>query len=198
MGPYTWDDFLDLPEDDRRELLDGWLVETEMPTFEHEAVVAFFVFHLFGWARQHGGRVVASGYKVKVGPRRGVMPDVQYYRPGRTPPSQALVEGAPDIGIEVVSSSSGRYDRVTKLNYYCAIGLPEYWLVDPAEQSVHRFLLHDGRYAVTVLDGNVTFAPESLPGLSIPLDELWAQLAEPSKIETSPESTDSTPTDEAQ
>ena len=33
---YTWDDFVALEEDDLRELIDGELVEVEVPTFDHE------------------------------------------------------------------------------------------------------------------------------------------------------------------
>jgi Uma2 family endonuclease len=38
-GPYTWDDFVALDEDDRRELIDGELVEVEVPTELHEYIV---------------------------------------------------------------------------------------------------------------------------------------------------------------
>src|ERR1035441_9426614 len=35
-APYTWDDFIALEEDDLRELIDGELVEVEVPTKLHE------------------------------------------------------------------------------------------------------------------------------------------------------------------
>ncbi len=38
-GPYTWDDFVALQEDDLRELIDGELVEVEVPTNDHEHIV---------------------------------------------------------------------------------------------------------------------------------------------------------------
>ena len=37
-GRYTWDDFIALEEDDLRELIDGELVEVEVPTDGHEHV----------------------------------------------------------------------------------------------------------------------------------------------------------------
>ena len=36
---YTWDDFIALEEDDLRELIDGELVEVEVPTGRHEQIV---------------------------------------------------------------------------------------------------------------------------------------------------------------
>jgi len=38
-APYTWDDFVALEEDDLRELIDGELVEVEVPTASHEYIV---------------------------------------------------------------------------------------------------------------------------------------------------------------
>lgn len=75
---YDWDDFVALPDDDRRELIDGELVETEVPTDVHEHIVAMLVAKLWNWAEEHGGLVLASGYKVRVRADRGAMPDVQF------------------------------------------------------------------------------------------------------------------------
>ncbi len=38
-GPHTWDEFIALDEDDLRELIDGELVEVEVPTKLHEYIV---------------------------------------------------------------------------------------------------------------------------------------------------------------
>ncbi len=36
---YSWDDFIALDDDDPRELIDGELVEVEVPTFVHQHIV---------------------------------------------------------------------------------------------------------------------------------------------------------------
>ncbi len=179
FGPFTWDDFVTLPDDDKRELFDGVLIEVDVPTYSHEAIVAMLIMFIGNWAMEHGGDVIASGYKVKVSPKRGVMPDVQYHRPGRPVSQQSMTEGAPDLGVEVISPTSGRHDRVTKLEYYRSIGMPEYWLVDPSEQSLHRFVLIDGSsYRVEAYEGDRNFSPDTFPGLEIPLAQLWAKTIE--------------------
>ena len=43
---YTWRDFIALEDEDRRELIDGQLVEMEVPTRLHEWIVATLVHHL--------------------------------------------------------------------------------------------------------------------------------------------------------
>jgi Uma2 family endonuclease len=171
----TWDDFVNLPEDDRRELIDGRLVETEVATELHEWIVMTIGHHLYQWVVPRGGIVLSSGYKLKISEARGVMPDLQVYLRGnkakRTP--VAMVGGHPDLAVEVVSQHRN-YDRVVKLRYYASIGVPEYWLVDPAERSVLQLVLEGGRYAIDTTAVDIEeFAPSSFQGLIIPLAGLW-------------------------
>lgn len=171
-----WADFIELDEDDLRELIDGQLLEVEVPTKLHEWVVSFLIIALGNWARQNGGIVLGSGYKVRINDRRGVMPDVQYFRRGRasTIGEQGLETGAPDLAVEVVSPTSSRYDRVVKLRWYAQIGVPEYWIVAPEEKTLTRLTLDGPTYRVTEpLTEEMTFNPDSFPGLSIELEELF-------------------------
>jgi Uma2 family endonuclease len=176
---FTWDDFVALDEDDLRELIDGELVEVEVPTDSHEYIVGQVVTALNNWANAgHGGRALVSGYKVRISDRRGVMPDVQFYRVGNDSSKRqqkGLVEGRPDLVVEVMSPSSIRYDRVKKLHWYAQLGVPEYWLVDPEAQILWRLVLREGVYAIVEsLGGDEMFRPTSFEGLEIPLATLWA------------------------
>ena len=177
-APHTWDDFVALDEDDLRELIDGELVEVEVPTFDHEEIVILLGYFLRAWIEAgNGGRVVGSGYKVRVSDRRGVMPDLQVYRAGNDAPAEqalGLVRGRPDLVVEVVSPSSRRYDRVTKLRWYAQLGVPEYWVVDPQARTLEGLTLREGVYAIAAtVEGDETFRPESFVGLEVPLSKLW-------------------------
>ncbi len=46
-----------------------------------------------------------------------------------------------DLVIEIVSDSNRNHDRVTKRSEYAAAGIPEYWIVDPDDESVTVFWL---------------------------------------------------------
>jgi len=175
---YTWDDFVALDEDDLRELIDGELVEVEVPTRSHERVVIRLATALTNWADAgHGGEALGSGYKIRISDRRGVMPDVQFFRRGNVPAAdqdQGLVRGHPDVVVEVVSPSSRRYDRMKKLQWYAQLGVPEYWLVDPEAQMLERLVLREGVYGIVEsLGGDDVFRPTSFEGLEIPLARLW-------------------------
>jgi Uma2 family endonuclease len=176
-APYTWDDFVALEEDDLRELVDGELVEVEVPTFNHEKPVARLVAGLTSWSNAHGGSAPASGYKVRVSSRSGVMPDVQFYRRGKEPAAdqnQGLIQGKGDLVVEIVSPYSRRYDRVKKLNWYAQPGVPEYGIVDPEARTLERLVLREGADVIAAsLEGEDRFRPESFEGLEIPLPKLW-------------------------
>lgn len=170
-----WTEFIALPDDDRRELIGGRLMELEVPTQLHEHIVAMLSFFLTAWRRSKGsGRVLSSGYKVRIDDEQGFMPDVQYFKRGREVPEQGLDEGAPDLAVEVISPSSVKYDRIDKLAGYESIGTAEYWLIHPEQRTLHRYLLRDGELVLEeALHGEAIFRPATFPSLEIPLGELW-------------------------
>jgi Uma2 family endonuclease len=174
-----WKRYVALPEDDRRELVDGVLLEVEVPTHWHEWIVAQLVFHLMLWARRRNLVVLGSGYKVRISNRRGAMPDVQVLTAEafRDADPQGMSRGRPEIVVEVISPSSRGHDRVRKLGWHASIGVPEYWIVDPEARTLERCVLDARVYDVReTAEGNVTFKPKGLRGLSIPMGEIWSKL----------------------
>ena len=97
---YTWDDFIALEEDDLRELIDGELVEVEVPTKDHERVIFKLGGFLDRWEEEHGGTGLTSGYKVRISARSGVMPDLQFSRAGNEI-SADQKQGSLDIKLQV-------------------------------------------------------------------------------------------------
>jgi Uma2 family endonuclease len=178
LGPHTWEEFISLDEDDLRELIDGELVEVEVPNAAHEHAVIKLGQYLGIWADEHDGtRVFASAYKIRIGPKHGVMPDVQLYLPSnkaRPQDEDGLMSGRPDLVVEIISPSSRRYDRVIKLGYYLKIRVPEYWIVDPEDRTIEQLILRKGRYAIEqTATGKQHFRPGTFEGLDIPLAKLW-------------------------
>ena len=53
-------------------------------------------------------------------------------------------KGPPALIIEILSPSSRRHDRLVKLDLYQRAGVPEYWIVDPDNESVQVFLPDNG------------------------------------------------------
>lgn len=64
------------------------------------------------------------------------------------------VYGAPDLVVEVLSPSTAKNDKWYKKNAYEASGVPEYWIVNPADCSIEVYRLQNGGY---VLDNLYTY-----------------------------------------
>ncbi len=174
-------DWYDLPEDEPGELVDGRLVEEEVPSYVHEMLVLFLGAILRDWVVPLGGFAAGSGAKFAISPRRGRKPDLSVYLPGsRRPPLRGPIEVPPDIAVEVVSPTprDGRRDRVEKVDDYAAFGVRYYWILDPELRSLEILEIGpDGRYthALGATEGVVASIP-GCDGLEIDLDELWAEI----------------------
>jgi Uma2 family endonuclease len=174
---HRWSDFIALPDDDRRELIDGRLEELDLSTKARARVITVLGFLLGLWARKHSFAVLGSGYKIRITDRRGAMPDVQMYtaRAYKRAENTGLETGHPELAIEVISPTSRAHDRLRKLDWYSSIGVPEYWIVDPEAKTVQCFSLDGKTYrAVQHATDDEVFKPRSFRGLKIPLAELFA------------------------
>ena len=174
----TLAEWFDLPENTPGELVDGRLVEEEVPDFIHEILVMLLGRLLGNWVFPEGGAVLGSEAKFALGDERGRKPDLSVYLPDTTlPPRRGPLRQPPDIAVEVVSPKprDTRRDRVDKVNDYAAFGVRYYWIVDPELQSLEILELGpDRRYvvALSVTSGVVDPVP-GCAGLRIDLNDLW-------------------------
>jgi Uma2 family endonuclease len=167
-------------DDERRELVDGVLVEGAVPSYLHEVVIRYLVVAVGSWASNRGVLVAGSGAKFAVSRTRGRMPDLTVYlAEAKRPQLRGLIDVRPSIAVEVVSSSprDQRRDRIEKLIEYAAFGVPWYWLVDPELRTFEILELADGRYAhaLSAIEGTVTNVP-GCDGLVIDVSALWAEV----------------------
>ena len=181
VGPMSVEQWARLPEDEPGEIVDGFLVEEEVPDNVHEIVLAWLLHCLHGWGRPRGAVVLGSGTKFAVAANRGRMPDISVFLAGAAkPPKRGLNRTPPSIAIEIVSPSpkDERRDRVEKLREYAAFGVRWYWIVDPELRSLQIHELNaDGRYehAVDVTEGWVPAVP-GCEGLSLDVSGLWSEI----------------------
>lgn len=87
--PMTLDEWYALDEDEPGEIVDGFLVEDEVPGYAHEFVIFWFAQVLRSWAVAHGAIVAGSGCKIAIRKDRGRMPDFNAYLAGAKRPRDA-------------------------------------------------------------------------------------------------------------
>ncbi len=167
-----------MSEDEPGELVDGVLVEEEVPDNVHEVVLAWLLIRLGIWVEGRDGVVMGSEAKFAVTARTGRKPDLTVFFGGlRALPRRGINRRPPDIAIEVVSPTprDARRDRVEKLREYAAFGVHYYWLVDPELRAIEILERSSrGRFShVIALSEGVARRIPGCEGLTLDLDALW-------------------------
>ena len=179
-GALSLADWFALAKDERGELVDGHLVEEEVPNYVHEILVILLGSLLRGWFVPLGGFVGGSDAKLAVGPKKGRHPDLTVYLAGTPlPPSSGIIAQPPDIAIEIVSPTprDGRRDRVEKVADYAAFGVRYYWIVDPQLRSLEILGRGpQGRYEhlLGATEGSVELPGRD--GFVLDLDAAWGEI----------------------
>jgi Uma2 family endonuclease len=178
---FTYEDYKSLPESEtkRYELVGGELVMVPSPDPEHQDIVGNLFTALSVHVRRHRlGKVYLAPLDVVLGEGEEaevVQPDLLYISPQRQDIiAQKEIRGAPDMVVEVLSPSTAQRDRTLKKKLYAKYGVPEYWIVDPEEETIEVLTLGERGYERAGLyHKNETLASPLLPGLRIPLDEIF-------------------------
>ena len=97
--------------------------------------------------------------------------------------TNTMVEGVPDIVIEILSTDRAR-DLTRKRQVYAEAGIPEYWIADLQNDTVLPLELRGGVYVERpILTVDDTLATPLLPGLSIPLADVFRHRSRPQSVQ---------------
>jgi Uma2 family endonuclease len=177
---WTSADLALIPEDGKRyEIIDGELLVSTQPHFEHQHTCGRLFAVLDTWSARTGlGRAtIAPG--VLFGDYDNVVPDVAWVATDRLP---ALLDdaghltGAPDLAVEVLSDGADniRRDRELKRKLYDVRGVHEYWIVDWRRREIEVLRRTEGRLAlVATLWAEDTLTSPQLPGFAAAVGELF-------------------------
>ncbi|HEX7120366.1 MAG TPA: Uma2 family endonuclease [Longimicrobiales bacterium] len=177
--PVSIEEYQRLPKDDlyHVELVRGRLVREPRPAPPHSRAQMRVAATLDAYARATGlGDVLPEvGFILSDDPPTVRGPDVAFVSRARIPEGGYAVPGfwriAPDLAVEVVSPSNSAGGIREKVRAYLDAGTRIVWVVDPRTRTVtvHR----PQADAVAVCADAVLTAPDLLPGLEIPLSELF-------------------------
>lgn len=141
---FTSEDYWNLPDGQRAELIGGQLYSMAPPSFMHQKLVQQLSRVIGNYIASHNGscELVPAPFAVNLNAddKTYVEPDISIIcDKGKL--SEHGCNGAPDLVIEVVSPSSRRMDYSTKNALYSDAGVREYWIVDPQKHrtTVYRY-----------------------------------------------------------
>jgi Uma2 family endonuclease len=177
----TPEQFLDLPDRDRYELMKGELVEMPVMSLEGSAIGSRLISLLQAHAdANEAGIVLTSEATYQCfpdDPARIRRPDVSFIRAGRLPVEQ-YEQGhcriPPDLAVEIVSPNDVMFDLEEKIQEYLAAGVELVWMISPKSRSVTAYRPHGRREAFEL--GDVVTGESVLPGLQFHVSELFPKL----------------------
>ena len=138
-GEYTLDDYYAIPDDRRVELIDGVIYDMAAPSAIHQQILGQLYLQFYACAEKQGGHcdVFLAPCDVQLDRDNKTMlqPDLfvmchDYDRLSRS------IMGAPDLTVEILSSSTRSKDMAIKLSKYYFAGVKEYWIIDPQNKEV--------------------------------------------------------------
>ena len=174
---YTVADYLTTPDDKRYQLLDGELILAPSPTDRHQAIMGTLFFLLYQHNLGTGsGHVRMAPLDVHLSEYDLTQPDLLFVSNDRASIiTAANIQGAPDLVVEIPSSSTERFDRGYKRTMYARNGVREYWLVDPAGETVEVMTAaEEGFVTESIYQRDQILVSPLLPGLSIELNRIFS------------------------
>ena len=147
QGGWSDEAYLWLTDRSRRlvEFTDGRIEALPMPTSTHQAVLLFLYRLFHEYLQPRGGVAMVSALRMRVREGKFREPDLLMLRQRSDPRYQDRYWLGADLVAEVVSPDDPDRDLVEKRADYAEAGIPEYWIVDPRDETI----------TVLVLEGEV-------------------------------------------
>jgi Uma2 family endonuclease len=172
----NYEDYCLLPNNGKRyEIIDGELFVTPSRLWRHQNVLTNLLYYLVDFVKKHDlGKVYPAPFDVVFSQYDVVEPDILYVSKARASvTTEKNIQGAPDLVVEILSESTAKIDRTTKLKLYARYGVAEYWVVDPATCSAEIYRPVPGGYELAAqLDSSQSLTSPLFPGFSLPLYKL--------------------------
>ena len=162
-------------------------VSIQAVTNEHQRIVDFLIQFISIFCRVFNLGVVRSApYAMRSLPGRIREPDLMFISTanlGRM--RREALDGPADLVVEVVSEESVARDYDEKLSEYEAVGVQEYWIIDPRakwQRAAFYQRATNGRFQPVRTDDSDAYSSAVLPGFRLKLEWLWQSEPEPDAL----------------
>ena len=145
QGTWTVEQYVRLTDHASRllEFTDGELELLPMPTDKHQVIIAFLYRLLFPYMDRVGGVILFAALRLQIREGKFREPDLMLLLDANDPRRQNAYWLGADMVIEIVSADDPQRDTIVKRADYAEGRIPEYWIVNPTDETVTVLNLAD-------------------------------------------------------
>ena len=176
QGSWTAQQYLKLTDQTNHliEFTDGVLEMLPMPTDKHHAIISFIYEALLPWMKRIGGKQRFAGVRIEIRPEKFREPDLLLVLSQRDPRRQNDYWRGADLVMEVVSPDNPERDTVVKRADYAEARIPEYWIVNPLDETITVLALSGPTYIEHgVFHRGEVANPALLPGFGVGVADVF-------------------------
>jgi len=180
---YTYGDYLNWPDEERWELIEGEAYDmSPAPSRWHQQIAGELFKQIAVFLTGKKCEAYFAPFDVRL-PRADeddsetmtvVQPDIVVVcNPAKL--DNRGCRGAPDLVVEILSPFTASKDQIEKLALYEKHGVKEYWIIHPTDNLLTvRLLEEDGKYGIpAIYEGKGSLEVATLPGLTVNLDAVF-------------------------
>jgi len=138
QGNWSVEQYLRLTDQTNRliEFTDGRIEVLPMPTENHQAIVEWLFFALRTFVGRIGGKARFAPLRLLVRDGKFRESDIMLLRDAHDPRRQNSYWLGADLVVEVVSEDNPERDITVKRAEYAEAHIPEYWIVNPLNETI--------------------------------------------------------------
>ena len=145
---FNYQDYLQLPENKRYEIIDGELFMVPSPNEAHQRILLTLTTILLNYVKKNKlGYIYCAPFDVLFSEEDIVQPDIIFVsNENRKIITKDNIQGTPDLLIEILSPGTSKRDLGIKKKLYAKKGVREYWIVDPVQETIEVLNLKEGEF----------------------------------------------------
>ena len=173
----TYDDYAKLtpPDSGNYELLNGKIIYMPTPSAIHQTISMNLSIHLGIHVKRHQlGKVLAAPMDTIFTKYDTLQPDLLFVSKDREHIIKKVVDGVPELVVEIKSPSNSNAEMSYKKYVYESTGVREYWYISPEKQTLTQYENIDGELIrLQVLTIGDTLKSFVIEGFTIALKDIF-------------------------
>lgn len=173
----TYDDYAKLtpPDSNNYELRNGHIVFISTPTASHQIISMNLSAQLGIYIKRHQfGKLLAAPIDTIFSPHDTLQPDLLFVSREREHIIKKVVDGVPDLVVEIKSPGNSSAEMSYKKYVYESTGVKEYWYILPEKQTLTQYENIDGELVrLQVLTINDVLKSFVIEGFELALKDIF-------------------------